>query len=72
MNAGAFSIQRLEGSRGGKLVLWVLKGREEREGWGIRESVSRECGHRSWWQDFPEIRSLTTGAVGAGMAAVFG
>ncbi len=72
MSAGAFSIRRLEGSRCGMLVLWVLNGGEEREGWGIKESISRKRGQQSSRQDFPETRSLTTGVVGAGVALVFG
>ena len=72
MSAGAFSIQRLEGSRGGILVLGVLNGREEREGWGIRESIRGRRGQWSSREDFPKVRSVTTGAVGARVVVVFG
>jgi GxxExxY protein len=37
VSAGAFSIQRLEGSRFGTVVLWVLNGGAGGEGWGAAE-----------------------------------
>ncbi len=43
MSAGAFSIQRLEGSRYGTVELWVLNGGEGGEGRGTRESMARKC-----------------------------
>lgn len=72
MNAGAFSIQRLEGSRFGTVVLWVLNGCEEREGWGIRESIGRKRGNRSSLEGFPEPDRLTTGTAGTRVAGVLG
>jgi hypothetical protein len=41
LSAGAFSIQRLEGSRYRMVRLWVLNGAEGGEGWGKVESISR-------------------------------
>lgn len=41
LSAGAFSIQRLEGSRYRMVRLWVLNGAEGGEGWGSVESISR-------------------------------
>ena len=70
--AGAFSIQRLEGSRFGTVMLWVLNGCEEREGWGIRESIGRKRGNRSSREDFPEPDGITTGPAGTRVAWVFG
>ena len=72
MNAGAFSIQRLEGSRFGTVVLWVLNGCEEREGWEIRESIGRKRGNRSSPEGFPEPDSLTAGTAGTRVALVLG
>ena len=43
--AGAFLIQRLEGSRFGTVVLWVLNGREDGESGVKREWSAR--GHRN-------------------------
>jgi hypothetical protein len=54
----AFSIQRLEGSRLGTVVLWVLNGREERRGWGIRESIGCDGGKRSSPEDFRSLTAL--------------
>ena len=70
--AGAFSIQRLEGSRFGMVVLWVLNGREEREGWGIRESIGRKRGKRSSQEGFAEPDSPTTCTAGTRVALVLG
>ena len=39
LNAGAFSIQRLEGSRGGIPELWVLNAAEMAKDTGRRESI---------------------------------
>ena len=41
MNAGAFSIQRLEGSRGGIPELWVLNTAEMAKDWGRWDSKDR-------------------------------
>jgi hypothetical protein len=70
MNAGAFSIQRLEGSRFGTVVLWVLNGCEEREGWGIRESIGRTRGNWSSLEGFPEPDRLKPGTGGTLVAWV--
>ena len=40
VSAGAFSIQRLERSRFGTVVLWVLNGGAGGEGWGAGESMA--------------------------------
>jgi hypothetical protein len=45
MSAGAFSIQRLEGSRFGMAVLWVLNFGEDGKGERKRESIGRR--HRN-------------------------
>jgi hypothetical protein len=71
MSAGAFSIQRLEGSLFGTVVLWVLNGREEREGWGIRAPIGRKRGKRSSRQDFPEPHSVMMDTAGTPVALVF-
>jgi hypothetical protein len=71
MSAGAFSIQRLEGSRLRTVVLWVLNGREERDGRGKTEWIGGKPGMRSSRKDFQETHSLTTGAAGTRVASVF-
>lgn len=43
--AGVFLIQRLEGSRFGTVVLWVLNGREDGESWRKPERIARR--HRN-------------------------
>jgi hypothetical protein len=70
MNAGAFSIQRLEGSRFGTVVLWVLNGREERKGRGKGELIIRR--HRDVWlrEAFARLLSRQAGAANTRVSLV--
>ena len=70
-SAGAFSIQPLEGSRFGTVVLWVLNGAGEAEGWGIREPIGSGRGNRGTRKDFPGPQSLAGGTAGTLLALVF-
>ena len=48
LGAGAFSMQRLEGSRFGTVVLWVLNGGAGGESWGGWERMVRSSVSWSW------------------------
>jgi hypothetical protein len=48
LSAGAFSIQRLEGSRCGMVVLWVLNASGSGGGRGTNDFIARRWGNLSW------------------------
>ena len=72
LSAGAFSIQRLEGSRYGTVRLWVLNGAEGGEGWGRIESRFRARRKGSWSEDYLPPRSREASGAGTRIALVFG
>ena len=57
MGAGAFSIQRLEGSRFGMVVLWVLNGGEDGESGRKRERIARKHRNQCFRQGFAQRAS---------------
>ena len=72
LSAGAFSIQRLEGSRYGTVQLWILDGDAGGEGWGRIESIFRARPDRFWWEDYLLPWSRKAGDAGTRGALVFG
>jgi hypothetical protein len=69
--AGAFSIQRLEGSRFGAVGLWVLNYGEEGKGWDSSELIVCWRRNQDSRDGFPQLFTEEVGGAGADMALVF-
>jgi hypothetical protein len=61
MNAGAFSIQRLEGSRFGRVGLWVLNDGYGGEGWAKREWIVPRRRNPCGREGFPQSMGQEVG-----------
>jgi len=72
LSAGAFLIQRLEGSRFGTLKLWVLNGANGGEVRGRREWIGRKRRRECWLEDFAQLPRESAGQAGALVALMFG
>jgi hypothetical protein len=70
--AGVFLIQRLEGSRLGRLTLWVLNGGVDGEGWGAEESIARSHLIRSSRQTVSKSYRHVAGDAGTRVAMMLG
>ena len=70
--AGAFLIQRLEGSRFGISTLCVLNRRAGGEGWGKRERIARQASQLLLVTGFLRRYIHAAGDAGRRVSMVFG
>src|SRR5258707_10244846 len=70
VSAGAFSIQRLEGSRFGMVVLWVLNGGQDGESWRKREWIARRQRNQCFQQSFARRASHVADDAGTRITLV--
>ena len=69
-SAGAFLIQRLEGSRFGTVVLWVLNGGGDGKGWKKHEVIALQHRNQGWGEGFARAVSPAAADAGARVALI--
>ncbi len=69
--AGAFLIQRLEGSRFGTVALWVLNAGGDGQGWRKRELIALQHRNQCWGEEVAQPASLAGADADTRVALMF-